>query len=59
LTGSTERKKGDQYYMGVVIYAASKFTNKKNTVANKIDSNFLETMFKQIEEIKKREQKKS
>lgn len=45
--------------MGVVIYAASRFTNKKNTVANKIDSNLLETMFKQIEEIKKREQKKS
>ncbi|MER2009320.1 MAG: hypothetical protein ABS939_17865 [Psychrobacillus sp.] len=45
--------------MGVVIYVASRFTNKKNTVANKIDSNLLETMFKQIEEIKKREQKKS
>ncbi|WP_158537542.1 hypothetical protein [Exiguobacterium sp. RIT594] len=45
--------------MGVVIYAASRFTNKKNTVANKVDSNLLETMFKQIEEIKKVEQKKS
>lgn len=39
--------------MGVVIDAASRFTNKKNTAANKIDSALLETMFKKIEEIKK------
>jgi hypothetical protein len=45
--------------MGVVINAASRFTNKKNTAANKVDSKMLETMFKRIEEIKKLEQKKS
>lgn len=44
--------------MGTVIYAASKFTRKKNTVANKLDSSLLETVFKRIEEIKKEEQKK-
>jgi len=38
--------------MGVVIYAASRFTNKKNTVANKMDSATLEMMFKKIEAIK-------
>ncbi|WP_214846343.1 hypothetical protein [Exiguobacterium sp. S90] len=45
--------------MGVVIHAASRFTNKKNTASNKIDSALLETMFKKIEEIKKVEHKKS
>lgn len=44
--------------MGVVIYAAPRFTSKKNTAANKIDSKMLETMFKRIEKIKKLEQKK-
>lgn len=45
--------------MGVVIYAESKFINKKNTAANKIDSATLEAMFKRIEEIKRIEQKNS
>lgn len=59
LTGSTERISGGMYRMGVVIYAASRFTNKKNTVANKMDSATLEMMFKKIEAIKQEKKSKS